>query len=735
MKMGALNSLPTASTNTAGTVYFAKSKIYNGKNYGELHYDDASGARIKIAPSIATLSNYHDNGTLTTKIVLEDGTVFSSIIPLATDTVSGIVSTVAQTFAGNKTFNGDVSIKKLTITNTGTPQIVFSRNTYNYLLAPANSAICFCMNTSAALESSTMVINNASAFPGKDKTFDLGSSTHLWNNIYAAKLIVTDIEATNVNATKFTGTLAGNASTATTLQTGRNINGTLFDGSKDITTNSWGTSRTISIDSKAGTTGTSVDGSGNVTLVIPSTMTDFVSITSTTFLGTNVGSASNHITSARINDLYVYNSNSSGYTQLKRDETTTTNRTLNLPAASGRLTYIGSAAVGGTGQPIYAAATGAITACTSVSVAYGGTGKTSLDSGKALIGAGTSAVTLRSITNNTTKTAVTASTNLVTANTLYYHSGNSNLTTVGTISSGTWNGTTIAVGYGGTGTATAPKAGGIIYGSSTTAYACSNAGTSGYLLQSGGTGAPSWIQATNANTASTVVKRDSSGNFSAGTITASLSGNATTASTLLTPRSIDGITFDGGSDIAHYAICNTEAATAAKVVTCSGFTLVTGAKISVKFTYKNTAENPTLKVGNTDAKAIYYGNSAITASYLNSAGGAGSIVTFVYDGTNYQVVGGVNTVSYYMTQYNTTTDTNYPLLFKYNTATSNVSSYGRFNASICANPGVGSITAPLFITTNYGTADPNTSGATTAAGTAIKGAGTNGALYFQIITS
>ena len=37
--------------------------------------------------------------------------------------------------------------------------------------------------------------------------------------------------------------------------------------------------------------------------------------------------------------------------------------------------------------------------------------------------------------------------------------------------------------------------------------------------------------ATNANTANTIVKRDGSGNFSAGTITANLNGNATTATT------------------------------------------------------------------------------------------------------------------------------------------------------------------------------------------------------------
>lgn len=40
--------------------------------------------------------------------------------------------------------------------------------------------------------------------------------------------------------------------------------------------------------------------------------------------------------------------------------------------------------------------------------------------------------------------------------------------------------------------------------------------------------------ATNANTANMIVKRDASGNFSAGTITASLSGNATTATTATT---------------------------------------------------------------------------------------------------------------------------------------------------------------------------------------------------------
>jgi hypothetical protein len=55
--------------------------------------------------------------------------------------------------------------------------------------------------------------------------------------------------------------------------------------------------------------------------------------------------------------------------------------------------------------------------------------------------------------------------------------------------------------------------------------------------------------ATNANTASTIVKRDGSGNFTAGTITAALSGNASTASTLQTARTIGGVSFNGGANI------------------------------------------------------------------------------------------------------------------------------------------------------------------------------------------
>ena len=73
-----------------------------------------------------------------------------------------------------------------------------------------------------------------------------------------------------------TATLSGNASSATKLATARNINGTAFNGTADITTAKWGTARNIYIrDASQAHTGAavSVDGSATEYLLLPSTIT------------------------------------------------------------------------------------------------------------------------------------------------------------------------------------------------------------------------------------------------------------------------------------------------------------------------------------------------------------------------------------------------------------------------------------------------------------------------------
>ncbi|MDE6567921.1 MAG: phage tail protein [Lachnospiraceae bacterium] len=108
---------------------------------------------------------------------------------------------------------------------------------------------------------------------------------------------------------------------------------------------------------------------------------------------------------------------------------------------------------------------------------------------------------------------------------------------------------------------------------------------------------------------------------------------------LTTARTIDGVVFNGTAAIIHYGTCSTAAATAAKVVACTGFSLVTGATIRVKFTITNTASSPTLNVNNTGAKPIYYRGAAISAGYL----AVNRTYEFAYNGTQYDFVGDINT--------------------------------------------------------------------------------------------
>lgn len=62
-------------------------------------------------------------------------------------------------------------------------------------------------------------------------------------------------------------------------------------------------------------------------------------------------------------------------------------------------------------------------------------------------------------------------------------------------------------------------------------------------------GFPVWKQTTSSNVISTIVQRDASGDFSAGTIIASLSGNASSSTVLQTARTINTVSFNGSANI------------------------------------------------------------------------------------------------------------------------------------------------------------------------------------------
>lgn len=126
------------------------------------------------------------------------------------------------------------------------------------------------------------------------------------------------------------------------------------------------------------------------------------------------------------------------------------------------------------------------------------------------------------------------------------------------------------------------------YTSSTTIYAPTAGGTSGYLLKANGsTSTPTWL--------------------APATLLANLG--------------------------CGYGTCATAETTVAKVVTLSNYALITGGLVAIKFTYAVPA-SATLNINSKGAKAIYHNGSAIEDGVIE----ADTIALFVYDGTNYNLI-------------------------------------------------------------------------------------------------
>ncbi len=121
------------------------------------------------------------------------------------------------------------------------------------------------------------------------------------------------------------------------------------------------------------------------------------------------------------------------------------------------------------------------------------------------------------------------------------YEGQTSITTVGTISTGTWNGDNIGLAYGGTGASLTANQGGIVY-SGSSSLAIVAPGTSGQLLTSGGTGAPTWTTPSDL----TVGKASNLVGGSANEIAIQSSSDSTT---FVAAPSVSGqvLTYDGSS--------------------------------------------------------------------------------------------------------------------------------------------------------------------------------------------
>jgi hypothetical protein len=344
----------------------------------------------------------------------------------------------------------------------------------------------------------------------------------------------------SVTSTNFTGNLigdvsgnvTGNASTATKLATTKNINSVPFDGSTDITIAA--ASNTLS-----GTTLAS-----NVT---SSSLTEVGTITSGTWSASTIDIAHGGTGSTTKNFVDLTNSQTIGGAKIFSDQVVLPNIAFNngtavwqlggdVSSTNFKLTQggccsrlemdnLGRLAIGSNYSPSYqldvqgdGRFTQALTAPTFIG---------------ALTGNATTATTAGNITatSNSTLTSIPS------------------LTSVGTISSGIWSATSIAYNKlaltGAIGDADINASAAIAYSKLSLASSITNSDLAGSIADSklstistAGKISNSATTATSANTASAIVARDASGNFTAGTITGTLSGTSSYANALTSGRII-----------------------------------------------------------------------------------------------------------------------------------------------------------------------------------------------------
>ena len=368
--------------------------------------------------------------------------------------VSGTGLSGSATFTADQAGSSTFTVTS-NATNANTASAIVARDASgNFSAGTITAALSGNATTATTASATTATLTRGSYLTGSNFN---GSSATTWavdaaTANTASKVVARDASG-NFSAGTITAALSGNASTATTLQTARNIGGVSFNGSADInlpgvnTTGNQNTSGNAATATTLATArtinGVSFNGSADIT-VEPYVEDD-------------------ETTDASRLLVFVDNS-TAGYKRLNEDSGLSYNPSTNTLTAG---TFSGALSGNAT---------------TSSSCTGNAATATTLQTARTINGTSFNGSANITVTANTTNTLTRGS---------YLTGSNFN-------------------------------------GSAATTWA---------------------VDATSANTASKVVARDASGNFSAGTITAALSGNATTATTLATARTINGTSFNGSANI------------------------------------------------------------------------------------------------------------------------------------------------------------------------------------------
>jgi hypothetical protein len=140
----------------------------------------------------------------------------------------------------------------------------------------------------------------------------------------------------------------------------------------------------------------------------------------------------------------------------------------------------------------------------------------------------------------------------------------------GSITSATWNGNTVAYNRGGTGQSSAFVAGGVVYGSTTSALAVTPIGTSGQVLTSQGAGTPTWTTPTTGTVTSVAATAGTGISVTGSPITSSGTLNITNTAPDQTVTLTAGTGISTSGTYPNFTITNTSPSSGGTVTSVTG---------------------------------------------------------------------------------------------------------------------------------------------------------------------
>ena len=243
---GDLTGNLVASSSTTKTVIPVADSTWNlGSNtsrYAYIYGDNFTGDSANIGQVNGDLGGDLVAASSTTKTIIPAANSTWNIGSTANRYAYAYANTFVGTSANIDDVNGDLNGNLTASSSTTKTVIPVQDSTWNlgstnnkYAYGYINSAV----GTTATYDNFNGDLNgNLTAasstaktlIPVTGSTWSLGSTNNKWAYLYVDTINVTNTITANV-----TGSLTGNADTATALQTARNIGGTSFDGTADIT--------------------------------------------------------------------------------------------------------------------------------------------------------------------------------------------------------------------------------------------------------------------------------------------------------------------------------------------------------------------------------------------------------------------------------------------------------------------------------------------------------------------